>query len=37
MRVISGATKDTPTEAIRFMLDLPPTQTREKVEQVKAY
>ena len=24
MRVILGTTKDTPTETIRFMLDLPP-------------
>ena len=37
MRVIQGTTKDTPTENIRFMLDLPPMQTRQKVEQVKAY
>ena len=32
-----GTTKDTPTESMRFMLDLPPMQTRQKVEQVKAY
>ena len=32
-----GATKDTPIETMRFMLDLPPMQTRQKVEQVKAY
>ena len=37
MRVILGTTKDTPTEAMRFVLDLPPMQTRQKVEQVKAY
>ena len=37
MRVILGTTKDTPTETMRFMLDLPPIQTRQKVEQVKAY
>ena len=37
MRVILGTTKDTPTETTRFMLDLPPMQTRQKVEQVKAY
>ena len=37
MRVILGSTKDTPTETIRFMLDLPPLQTTHKVEQVKAY
>jgi len=30
-------TKDTPTETKRFMLDLPPMQTRQKVEQVKAF
>jgi len=32
-----GATEDTPIETMRFMLDLPPMQTRQKVEQVKAY
>ena len=37
MRVILGNTKDTPTETMRFMLDLPLVQTRQKVEQVKAY
>ena len=37
MRVILGNTKDTSTETMRFMLDLPPMQTRQKVEQVKAY
>ena len=37
MRVILGTTKDTPTETMRFMLDLPPVQTRHKVEQVEAY
>ena len=26
----------TPTETMRFMLDLPPMQTRQKVEQVKS-
>ena len=36
-RVILGTTKDTPTETTRFMLDLLPMQTRQKVEQVKAY
>ena len=29
--------KDTPTETMGFMLDLHPTQTRQKVEPVKAY
>ena len=37
MRVILGTTKITPTETSRFKLDLPPMQTRQKVEQVKAY
>ena len=37
MRVIIGTTKDTPTETMRFMLDIPPLQTTKKVEQVKAY
>ena len=37
MRVILGTTKATSTETMRFMLDLPPMQTRQKVEQVKAY
>ena len=37
MRVMLGTTKDTPIETIRFMLDLPPMQTRQKVEQVKSY
>ena len=37
MRVILGSTKDTPTETMRFMLDIPPLQTTHKVEQVKAY
>ena len=37
MRIILGTTKDTSTETMRFMLDLPPMQTRQKVEQVKAY
>ena len=37
MRVILGTTKGTPTVTMRFMLDLPPRQTRQKVEQVKAY
>ena len=36
MRVILGTTKDIPTETMRFMLDLPPMQTRQKMEQVKA-
>ena len=29
--------KDTPTETTKFTLDFPPMQTRQKVEQVKAY
>ena len=37
MRVILGTTEDTPIETTRFMLDLPPLQTRQEVEQVKAY
>ena len=37
MRVILVTTKDTPIETMRFMLDLPPTQTRQKLEQVKSY
>ena len=37
MRVILGTTKDTPITTMRFMLDLPPVQTRQKVEQIKAY
>ena len=36
-QVILGTTKDTPAETMRLMLDLPPMQTRQKVEQVKAY
>ena len=37
MPVIPETTKDTATETMRFMLDLPPMQTRQKEEQVKAY
>ena len=37
VRVILGTTKDTPTKTMRFMLDLPPMKSRQKVEQVKAY
>ena len=37
MRVILGTTKDTPTDVMRFMLDITPMQTRQKVEQVKSY
>ena len=33
MRVILGTNKDTPIEIVRFMLDPPPMQTRQKVEQ----
>ena len=35
MRFILGTTKDTPTETMRFMLDFPPMQTRQNVDQVK--
>ena len=34
-RVILGTTKDTPIETMRYLLDLPPMETRHKVEQVK--
>ena len=37
MLVTLGTTKDTPIETMRFMLDLPPLQIRQKVEQMKAY
>ena len=37
MRVILGTTKDTPTETMRYLLDLPSVETRHKGEQVKAY
>ena len=37
MTVILGATKDTPIETMRYLLDLPSMETRHKVEQVKAY
>ena len=37
MRVILGTTKDTPIEAMRYLLDLSPMETRHKVEQVKEY
>ena len=37
VRVILRTTKDTVIETKRFMLDLPPVQTRQKVKQVKAY
>ena len=37
MRVILGTTQDTPIETMRYMLHLPPMQTGQKVEQVKAY
>ena len=36
MRVILGTTKDTPIEAMRYLLDLPYMETRHKVEEVKA-
>ena len=37
VRVSLGTTKDTPIETMRYLLDLPPMETRHKVEQVKAY
>ena len=37
MRVMLGTIKDTPTETKRFVLDLPPMQIRQKVDQDKAY
>ena len=37
MRVILGTTKDTPTETMRYILDLSSMETRHKVKQVKAY
>ena len=37
MRTILGTTKDTPIEAMRYILDLPPLEDRHKVAQVKAY
>ena len=37
MPVVLRTTKGTPIETVRFMLDLPPTQTRQKVDQVIAY
>ena len=37
MRTILGTTRDTPTEAMRYILDLPPMHSRQKVAQVKAY
>ena len=37
MIVILVTTKDTPTETMRFTLDLLLRQTRHKVEQVKAF
>ena len=37
MRGILGTTKDTPTEAICYLLDLPSIDTRHKVDKVKAY
>ena len=37
IQVILGTTRDTPTETVKFMLDLPPLEPRQKMEQVKAY
>ena len=37
MKIILGTTKDTPIEAMRYLLDLPSMETRHKVKQVKSY
>ena len=37
MFVILGTTKDTPIEAMLYLLDLPSMEARQKLEQVKAY
>lgn len=37
VRVILGTTTGTLTDPMKFMLDLPPMQASQKVEQVKAY
>ena len=37
MRTILGTTRDTPTEAVRYILDFLPIHTRQKVARVKAY
>ena len=37
MKAILGTTKDTPTEAMCYLLDLPSMKTTYKVEQVKTY
>ena len=37
MRVILGTAKDTPTETMRCLLDLPSMETRHKVKQVKPH
>ena len=37
MRVILVATKDTPIETMRYLLDLPSMETKHKVQQVKTY
>ena len=37
MRVLFETNKDTPIEPMRFTLDLPLMQTKQKLEQVKAY
>ena len=37
MRVILGTTKNTPIEAMRYLLDLPSMETRHKVERIKAH
>ena len=37
MRVILGTTKYTPLEAMHYLLDLPPMETRHMVKQIKMY
>ena len=37
MRTTLGTTRDTPTEAMKYILDLPPRHSRQKVVQVNAY
>ena len=37
MQVILGTAKNKATEAMHYLPDLPPVETRHKVEQIKAY